>query len=111
MSFVVGYAVSNVPQASRGFSATEVEFANQVALQAYNMNCKEVHIDSPSRVGDSVYTVGAGGSYPIDVHFHGKKQNTQYRINNSTVTFVMAPQIRTPPAGNSFSSYGIKFKR
>ena len=109
MALYLNYNVSKVPHKTNDFSLAEREFANTVALQAYNMNCNEVHIDTPSRIGNSVFTVGAGGEYPIDVHFHGKKNNNQYKINNSTITFIMTPKIKVKPK-NTFTSYGIKFK-
>tara|TARA_B100001287_G_C22632524_1_gene505909 strand:+ start:932 stop:1255 length:324 start_codon:yes stop_codon:yes gene_type:complete len=102
---------SNVPKNTIGFSHAETEFANRVAIQAYNMNCSEVHIDSPSRVGDSVLVIGPQGSNPINVHFHGKKHVQRYQVANSTVTFVMngRPMIQNSNS-NSFTSYGLKYK-
>ena len=109
MALYVNSYVSNLPSTSQGVTLEEINFANKVALQAFNMNCNQVHIDSPNRFGEYIYTAGAGSTHPISVHFHGKKNNVQYKINNSTVTFIMKPY-QKPKSRNTFTSYGIKFK-
>ena len=95
-----------------GFSSNDTQLANQLAAQAFTMNCNEVHVNTPHRIGDSVLIVGAGSKCPIKVHFHGVSITPP--VNQSTVTFVMAPTINSnvgfSPRGNTFSSYGLNFK-
>lgn len=110
MSMYVNYGLVNtVPKKTVGFSTEDTQLANQLATQAFTMNCNEVHVNTPHRVGDSVLIVGPGSKFPIKVHFHG--MTVKPVQSQSSVTFVMAPSIRTIPSRNTFSSYGINFKR
>lgn len=110
MSMYVNYGLVNtVPKKTVGFSTNDTQLANQLATQAFTMNCNEVHVSTPHRIGDSVLIVGPGSKFPIKVHFHGLPVNTVQ--NQSSVTFVMQPSTKFVPAGNTFNSYGISYKR
>ena len=114
MSMYVNYGLVNtVPKKTVGFSSEDTQLANQLATQAFTMNCNEVHINTPHRVGDSVLIVGPGSKFPIKVHFHGAAINPPQ--GQSTVTFVMTPvvqsNVRFANQSNTFSNYGVRFKR
>lgn len=110
MSMYVNYGLVNtVPKKTVGFSSDDTKLANQLATQAFTMNCNEVHVNTPHRVGDSVLIVGPGSKFPIKVHFHGVAVKPIQ--SQQSVTFVMTPSINFVPAGNTFSSYGIQYKR
>lgn len=116
MSIYHSYGLnSNVNKKTIGFSSEDTQLANQLATQAFTMNCNEVHVQTSHRIGDSVLIVGAGSKYPIKVHFHGVSIQPK-----QTVTFVMAPVFKSNSnyshssnylPSNTFNSYGVAFKQ